>query len=123
VAGVWAVAATAVGLIALLDTSGDEAERGVGQVAERVEALERGQARSERRLEALAERIDALPQAEDLDTLEGRISSVKEDVGEASSSASGAADRIDDLEQRVEELGRAPDSPGGAGAGAGPDSP
>jgi chromosome segregation ATPase len=97
-------AATAVGLIALLDTSGDEAQRASGQAAGRIEGLARDDRRLERRLEQLGERIDGLPQAEDLDTLEGRLGTAEDDAGEAASTASDTADRIDALEQRIEDL-------------------
>ncbi len=107
----WAVAATAVGLIALLDTSGDEAEQTAGRAAGRVEALERGQRRLLRRLATLGGRVDRLPRLEDLDMLDGRLAAAEDDASKAAAATGGVARRLEALERRVRQLERGP--PGG----------
>jgi len=119
VAGVWAVAATAVALIALLDTSGDAAQRTAGQAAGRVATLERGQVRLQRRVRDLQGRLAEVPSTRDTDTLEQRIAAAEEDSAGAVSDFKAAGDRVDGLEQRIESLEQAPAAGGGAGDPAG----
>ena len=108
VAGVWAIAATAVGLIALLDTSGDAAQRAAGQAAGRVATLERGQARLARRARDLQRRLAEVPSARDTETLEQRVAAAEKDSAGAASDAKAAGDRAGKLERRIATLEQAP---------------
>ena len=75
VAGVWAVAATAVALIALLDPSGDDAEKRAGGAEERIADIERS---LDRRVEELEGRIDNLPQSADVSKLQDRLAKAED---------------------------------------------
>ena len=125
-AGVWAVAATAVGLIALLDTSGDTAQRTAGQAAGRIVRLERGHARLQRRVRDLQGRLAEVPSTRDTETLEERVAATEKATASAASGAKTAGDRADGLERRIETLEQAPDGgdagnpSGGAGSPTGP---
>ena len=118
VAGVWAVAATAVALIALLDTSGDDAERtATGAVSSAAEVRE-AQDGLDRRLDELDTRLGDLPQAEDVSNLQTRLSKMEADSKKALTDAGNAEDTVTDLEDRVKALEDAP-----ADSGANADQP
>ena len=112
VAGVWAVAATTIALIALLDTSGSQAERRADAAADRSAKAERALAR---RLDAVETRLDGLPQSDDLSKLEERLARAERSASEAAESSRSAAQKVDDLESRVKRLSQNPGSGGGAG--------
>ena len=69
VAGVWAVAATAVALIALLDDSGRAAERRANETGKRIAASEQ---RVEARLARLERRLAAAPTSAQVQQLRAR---------------------------------------------------
>lgn len=98
VAGVWAVAATAIALIALLDTSDSQAEKHADAAADR-------SARAERRLDALETRLAGLPRSEDISKLEERLSRAEESASGAAKSSRSVAEKVGDLEARVKRLG------------------
>lgn len=119
VAGVWAVAATAVALIALLDTSGDDAERTAAGAVDSATEVREAQRRLDARLDQLDGRLDGLPQADDVSSLQSRIQRIETDAKEAATDAGSADDKVTDLEDRVQSLEDAPaDSGGGSGDGA-----
>ncbi len=85
VAGVWAVAATAIALIALLDDSGRAAERRANETGARIAA---GEQRMEERLARLARRLAAAPTSvqvqqlrADVTVLERRMDALESDSG------------------------------------------
>ena len=101
VAGVWAVAATAIGVIALVvanqeDDSGVE-ERTAGQIA-------RVQRQLNDRIDGLESRIDELPQSDDLARLDDRLQEVEDGAGKIGDRLVRLDGRIDDLESQVEAL-------------------
>lgn len=107
VAAVWAVAATALGVIALLEANkNDDAEQ-----ANAAGELGRVQKQLNSRIDDLDSRIDDLPTSDDLSKLDGRLKAVENDADKsraATDKLSGQVDdlttRVDDLESRVEEL-------------------
>ena len=118
VAGVWAVAATAVALIALLDDSGRDAERRANQTGERVARREQA---VDRRIASLDARLRALPSS-------GEVARLRTQVAAAQQSASGARSATSALERRVDALERtggddsapsAPDDGAGGSSGSG----
>ena len=111
VTAVWAVAATAVALIALL-TQDDTAEEKSRDVGERVTRLERD---LNPKLENLEEQLDEVAQREDVTRLAQRLSRVETSSSRASSDAKDVKSRIDDLETRIEDLEATADAGGGGG--------
>ena len=121
VAGVWALAATAIAVIALLDDGDDEdARRGEARTAAQIARTQRALGE---RIDTLESRIGNLPQSEDVTRLDNRLKQVQEQASQAARDARAgrdAGDRLDDLEGRVEDLeqdadqgGTAPDDQGG----------
>jgi hypothetical protein len=94
VAGVWAVAATAVALIALLDDSGRAAERRANETGKRIAASEQ---RTEARLARLERRLAATPTT-------AQVQQLRTQVGQAQRAASGASSSATSLERRVDAL-------------------
>ena len=101
VAGVWAVAATAIGLIALLDTSDSEAEKDADAAAARVAKAERT---LDGRLDALEKRLDQVPQSDDVERLQERLTRAERSASQAAESSKGADRKVTDLEDRVQQL-------------------
>jgi archaellum component FlaC len=101
VAGVWAVAATAVALIALLDTSDGQAEKDADAAANRVAKAERT---LDGRLDALETRLEEVPRSDDVSKLQQRLSRAEKSASDAAESSKGAAEKVGDLEDRVEQL-------------------
>ena len=101
VAAVWAVAATAIALIALLDRSDSRAEKDADAAVDRI-------ARSERtldgRLDALESRLDDLPQSDDVARLQQRLTRAEKSATDAAQSSKGADEALGDLEDRVNQL-------------------
>ena len=97
VAGVWAVAATAVALIALLDDSGRAAERRANETGKRIAA---GEQRVEARLARLERRLAATPTSgqvqqlrSDVTALERRMDTLERDSGDGAGD-DGLADQL-----------------------------
>lgn len=121
VAGVWAVAATAVALIALLDDGGGDTEPrdDRSRVATDLGELRRS---LDERLGELERRVRDAASGEDLQRLDQRLQELEDDVSSASAAAADAGDaagalgnRVDDLESRIESLesGAGEDGDGG----------
>jgi septal ring factor EnvC (AmiA/AmiB activator) len=106
VTAVWALAATAVALIALLSAD-DTAEKESRSVGEQVTRLQRD---VDRRLDALEEDVADAPQQADVANLAKRLSRLEQKSSKAADDAADAKSRVDDLETRVEELEATPDS-------------
>jgi hypothetical protein len=122
VAGVWAVAATAVALIALLDSSDSDARKEADEAAGRVTRTER---KLGRRLDALETRLEGLPRSEDVSKLQGRLARAETDASKAAESARSADEKVGELEDRVQALEDAADTDaaGGTDTDATPDQP
>ena len=100
VAGVWAVAATALGVIALIQANKED-DSGRTQTAA---DLARVQKDLNSRLDDLESRVDDLPTSDDLTKLDGRIQDVEKKADTTSSGIDKLNGRVDDLEQRVDDL-------------------
>ena len=111
VAGVWAVAATAIALIALLDTSGSDAERDADAAADRIVKVERT---LERRFDTLERRLEGLPRSDDVSRLQERLARVEKSASEAAESSRRADETAGDLEERVKQLEDDADAGGAA---------
>jgi outer membrane murein-binding lipoprotein Lpp len=100
VAGVWAVAATALGVIALIEAGKDDSAnqtRAAGQ-------LGRVQERLNSRIDDLESRVDGLPTSDDVSKLDGRLKAVEDDADKSRATADRLSGRVDDLEGRVDDL-------------------
>jgi Protein of unknown function (DUF2730) len=104
VAGVWAAAATAIAVIALLDNSGDEERTSAAEVSTRVTRLEK-ELKDE--LDQVKSQIEGLPGADDLSKVDRRLKEVEDDASAAARDAKSADEKTGDLEERLSELERA----------------
>jgi septal ring factor EnvC (AmiA/AmiB activator) len=100
VAGVWAVAATAIAVIALVkaneeDTSGRE--RTASQIA-------RVQRTLNERVDELESRVDELPTSTDTSNLDNRLKRIEEGTGRTGDRLERLSGRIADLETQVDDL-------------------
>jgi septal ring factor EnvC (AmiA/AmiB activator) len=109
VTGVWAVAASAIAIIALLD-SGEEQQRDPNVA--RVGQLNRLQENVNERLDDFESRLEELPTSEDVRKLERRVRQAETRASGAQDDASGVREDVDDLQQRVEELESQPQDSG-----------
>jgi peptidoglycan hydrolase CwlO-like protein len=100
VAAVWAVAATALGVIALIQANKDD-EAGKTQTAADIARVQKD---LNNRLDDLESRVDDLPTSDDLSKLDGRIQDVEKKADRNGSDIEKLNGRIDDLEQRVDDL-------------------
>ena len=100
VTAVWAVAATALGVIALIQANKED-ESGRTQTAA---DLARVQKDLSSRIDDLESRIDDLPTSDDVSKLDGRIKDVEKKADSTGSDIDKLNGRVDDLEQRMDEL-------------------
>ena len=107
VAAIWAVAATALAVIALLEANKDDSADQTKTAGE----LGRVQRQLNSRIDDLESRVDDLPTSDDVSKLDGRLKTVEDDADKTRAAAdklSGSVDdlgaQVDDLETRVEEL-------------------
>jgi predicted nuclease with TOPRIM domain len=105
VAGVWAVAATALAVFALIQANRADDEGREQAVGE----LGRVQRQLNERIDELERRVDSLPTSADLTALEDRLGTVEDDASQATEDAERLGNRVDDLETRVDELEQEPD--------------
>jgi archaellum component FlaC len=101
VTGVWALAATAIAVIALVvanqDDNSNVQQRTAGQIA-------RVQRQVNDRIDGLESRMAKLPQSDDISKLENRLREVEDDTGAMTNKLGRLNGRIDDLESRVKTL-------------------
>ncbi|MET0615971.1 MAG: DUF2730 family protein [Thermoleophilaceae bacterium] len=100
VTAVWAVAATALGVIALIQANKKD-EAGETQTAA---DLARVQKDVNSRLDDLEQRVSDLPTSDDVSKLDGRIKDLEKKADSTSSDIDKLNGRVDDLEQRVDDL-------------------
>ena len=100
VTAVWAVAATALGVIALIQANKDDESGRTQSAAD----LARVQKDLTGRIDDLESRIDDLPTSDDLSKLDGRIKDVEKKADGTGSDIDKLNGRVDDLEKRVDDL-------------------
>ena len=108
VAAVWAVAATALGVIALLEAN-QEDDTARTQAAGELGRVQRG---LNERIDELESRIDELATSEDVSNLDDRLGELEGRADQIQSGNERLSGRIDDLETRVEELEQASEEQG-----------
>jgi polyhydroxyalkanoate synthesis regulator phasin len=102
VAAVWAVAATALGVIALIQAN--DAKNDTEGRTQSAADLARVQRDLAGRIDDLKSQVDGLPTSDDLQKLDGRIRDVEKKADGTGSSIDKLNGRVDDLEQRVDDL-------------------
>jgi archaellum component FlaC len=100
VAGIWAVAATALAVIALLEANKDDSDAQTQAAGE----LGRVQRQLNSRLDDLESRVDDLPTSDDVSKLDGRLKSVEDGLDKNTTATERLSGRVDDLEGRVDDL-------------------
>ena len=101
VTAVWAVAATALAVFALLEANKDE---DAGERQRVAGELGRVQRDLNERIDDLESRVDELPTSDDLADLDNRIKEIEQRLDRQASGSEELGGRVDDLETRVEEL-------------------
>jgi polyhydroxyalkanoate synthesis regulator phasin len=100
VTAVWAVAATALGVIALIEANKDDESGRTKSAAD----LARVQKDLNGRIDDLESRVDDLPTSDDVSKLDGRIKDLENKADGTSSDLDKLDGRIGDLEKRVDDL-------------------
>jgi TolA-binding protein len=112
VAGVWAVAASAIAIIALL--SGNDSSNDSGRTSTDVSAqVARVQRTLDKRIDDLDSKIQDLPTSDDVSKLESRLKDAEDQASQAATSAKDARSKVSDLESRVSDLEQAQQGDGG----------
>jgi predicted nuclease with TOPRIM domain len=105
VAGVWAVAATAIAVIALIQANQDNSEELGQRTASQIGRVQRD---LNERLDEIESSLGDLAPAEDVTRLDNRLKEVEDSAGKATDRLDSIADDVDDLQTRVEELEQQP---------------
>jgi septal ring factor EnvC (AmiA/AmiB activator) len=114
VAGVWAAAATAIAVIALVQASKDDSEEIGAQTANQIERVQRD---INQRLDEIEQRLGDLAPAEDVTRLDNRLQKVEDAASKATDRLDTIAGDVEDLTTRVEELEQQPAPTPEPGAG------
>jgi predicted nuclease with TOPRIM domain len=101
VTGVWAVAATAIAVIALVTANRDDDEEQNARTASQITQV---QNQLTERMDELEGRLDELAPAEDVTRLDNRLKKVEDAASRTSGRLDALGDDLDDLQSRVEEL-------------------
>jgi septal ring factor EnvC (AmiA/AmiB activator) len=101
VTGVWAVAATAIAVIALVVANRDDDQEDRARTAGQIEQVQR---QLNQRLDDLERQIEDLPTSDDVSNLDNRLGQVEDDAAKTSDQAERLSGRIEDLETQVDEL-------------------
>jgi predicted nuclease with TOPRIM domain len=103
VAAVWAVAATALAVFALIEANKEDDAAKTQAAGE----LGRVQRALNDRIDELESRVDELPTSDDVRKLESRINDVEDASDKAATNVERLGNRLDDLEGRVDDLEQA----------------
>jgi archaellum component FlaC len=109
VTAVWAVAATALAVFALLEANKDEDNGQEQRVAGELGRVQRG---LNERIDELESRVDELPTSDDLSKLDGRIKDIETAADRTQSDVEKLNGRLDDVEARVDEVEQAQEAQG-----------
>jgi TolA-binding protein len=100
VAAIWAVAATALAVIALVEANKDDSAAQTQAAGE----LGRVQRDLNARIDDLESRVDELPTSDDLAKLDSRLKAVEDDADKSRTAADRLSGRVDDLKGQVDDL-------------------
>jgi septal ring factor EnvC (AmiA/AmiB activator) len=107
VAGVWAVAATALAVFALIEANKDDDTARTEAAGQ----LGRVQSQLNDRIDDLESRVDELPTSDDLSNLDNRIKDIEEASDRTATDIERLGNRLDEVETRVDELEQASQQP------------
>jgi hypothetical protein len=111
VAGVWAAAASAIAIVALL--SNDSGTKDSGRSSTDASSqIARVQRTLDKRIDDLDSKIARLPTSNDVSKLESRLRDVEDKASSAATAAKDARSKVSDLETRVNDLEQAQGSGG-----------
>jgi Skp family chaperone for outer membrane proteins len=112
VAGVWAVAASAIAIIALI--SGNDSNKNSDRTSTDVSAqVARVQRALNKRIDDLDSKIQQLPTSDDVSKLDSRLKSTEDKSSQAATDAKDARTKVTDLETRVKSLEQSQQGSGG----------
>jgi septal ring factor EnvC (AmiA/AmiB activator) len=100
VAGVWAVAATALAVFALIRANEEDDEARTRAAGE----LGRVQRSLNARMDDLEQRLEELPTSDAIDKLDSRLKEVEDASDNVGTDIERLGNRLDDLETRVDDL-------------------
>jgi septal ring factor EnvC (AmiA/AmiB activator) len=103
VAGIWAVAATALGVFALIEANQEDDAARTQAAGE----LGRVQRALNDRIDELESRIEELPTSDDVSKLDNRIRDIENGADRTSTDIERLGSRLDDVESRVDDLEQA----------------
>jgi septal ring factor EnvC (AmiA/AmiB activator) len=106
VAGVWAVAATALAVFALIEANKDDDTARTQAAGE----LGKVQRQLNDRIDGLESRIEDLPTSDDVSKLDNRIKDLEDASDKTSTDIERLGNRLDDLEGRVDDLEQSSES-------------
>jgi septal ring factor EnvC (AmiA/AmiB activator) len=106
VAGVWAVAATALAVFALIEANKDDDTARTEAAGE----LGKVQRQLNDRIDGLESRIEDLPTSDDVSKLDDRIKDIENASDKTSTDIERLGSRLDDLEGRVDDLEQSSES-------------
>jgi septal ring factor EnvC (AmiA/AmiB activator) len=113
VAGVWAVAASAIAIIALLAANDNDSKRSPGAVTgSQLSGVQRD---LDQRIDALDKKIKTLPSSDDVSKLDDRLKTAEDRADGARDDVKAARSDVDDLKKRVDDLEQQQQQNGGAG--------
>ena len=107
VAGVWAVAATAIAVIALVQANKDDTAKIGEQTASQVGRVQK---ELDKRLDEVESKLADLAPSSDVARLDKRLKKVEEDATKTTQKLDKLSGRVDDLETRVDDLESQPDA-------------
>jgi septal ring factor EnvC (AmiA/AmiB activator) len=112
VAGVWAAAASAIAIIALIsgNDNSKSSDRTSTDVAGQVARVQRT---LDKRIDALDTKIQQLPTSDDVSKLDSRLKAVENKSSQAATDAKDARSKVSALETRVKALEDAQQAGGG----------
>ena len=101
VTGVWAVAATAIAVIALVQANKDDSAKIGQETASQVGKVQRD---LNKRLDEVESRISDLAPSSDVNKLDTRLKKVENDLSKATTKLDKTSAQVDDLKTKVDDL-------------------
>jgi septal ring factor EnvC (AmiA/AmiB activator) len=101
VAGVWAVAATAIAVIALIQANKDDSAKIGEQTASQIGRVQK---ELNKRLDDVEARLSDLAPSSDVAKLDRRLKKVEDDLSKATTKLDKTGAQVDDLKTKVDDL-------------------